>query len=212
MIKFILYCWLIFRSSFDYKFEEPLYNIDTEPRFLKKTFETLSGFLTHTFSSDDAKDTRSKKTEKKGLRNPLENVNPVKFPPAAVHNYKEVSHNVHYHYNKPKEVIKQNTHSETRTQQQTSSANFPNNSWKPSQRLVVNHFIFIVLDRFLVLIPYLNISDIKWLMKHSHHQQLLILWNLKSLKSLISFWQNKNTWNQSMSGHKKMSKMKRESQ
>ena len=142
---------MFYRSSFDYKFEEPLYNLDTEPRFFKKTFETLSGFLTHTFSSEDATKAKEVKTAAKAkthqtrpavkqkVRNPLENLKPVKFP-ASVHNYQEVSQHKRpspdQNY-KPKKVS-QHQH------QQPS-----NNAWKPSQRLV-GHILNVAIVIFLL--------------------------------------------------------------
>ena len=53
----------IFSNEFDYKYEEPLYDVDTQPRFFKKTFEALSGILTHTFNPEPVK-THSKKKNK----------------------------------------------------------------------------------------------------------------------------------------------------
>lgn len=145
---------LCYRSSFNYKFEEPLYNLDTEPRFFKKTFETLSGFLTHTFSTEDATKTKDAKPAAKAkaagkthqsrpvkqkVRNPLENLKPVKFP-AKVHNYQEVSQHKRpspdQNY-KPKKVSQQHQHVNS------------NNAWKPSQRLVA-HILNVAIVIFLL--------------------------------------------------------------
>ena len=137
---------MLHRSSFDYKFEEPLNNLDTEPRFFKKTLETLSGFLTHTFSTEDAKDnTRPKlQSQKKPLlRNPLENIKPIKFPHAAIHNYQEVPHITyskevpHPSQTNSKEVVKplQPITSRPSNQHKAATSSLLSNSWKPSQRL-----------------------------------------------------------------------------
>ena len=154
MVSFAAYLsfyliYLCYRSSFNYKYEEPLYNLDTEPRFFKKTFETLSGFLTHTFSTEDATKTKEAKPAATGktlqsrpvkqkVRNPLENLKPVKFP-AKVHNYQEVpqhkrpSPDQNY---KPKKV----------SQHQYVNSN---NAWKPSQRLVA-HILNVAIVIFLL--------------------------------------------------------------
>ena len=125
----------IIRSKLQYQYEEPQYNFDTEPRFFKKTFETLSGFLTHTFSKDDVKVKEEKPTGKL-LKNPLESVRPVKFPAAQVHNYQEVPHQS-YHKTKQKSN-NGNVHVTTShllgSNQQTKSVSGASNSWKPSQR------------------------------------------------------------------------------
>ena len=65
-----------FRKEFDYAYEEPLYR-DTEPRFLKKTIESISHFFTQSF----AKNENNEKFHLKG-----ENFKPVSgseklFPP-----------------------------------------------------------------------------------------------------------------------------------
>ena len=129
---------LFYRSGFEYKFEEPLYNLDTEPRFFKKTFETLSGFLTHTFSTEDATKTKvatienKEKTHKRPLkqkvRNPLENIKPVKFP-ASVHNYQEVSQ-----HQRPSPDQNYKPNNRVSHHKQKTKEHFNNNSWKPSQR------------------------------------------------------------------------------
>ena len=156
---------MLHRPSFDYKFEEPLYNLhteprffkksletfseepiynlDTEPRFFKKTLETLSGFLTHTFSSEDAKDnkkqTQPPQSQKPVLRNPLENIKPVKFPHAAIHNYQEVPHITYAkepsHHSHSKEVVKPQPITVRPSTNHLKQANLVSNSWKPSQRL-----------------------------------------------------------------------------
>ena len=41
------------RNEFDFKFEEPQY-FDTEPRFLKKTLEKMSRFISHSFLSGES--------------------------------------------------------------------------------------------------------------------------------------------------------------
>ena len=40
------------RKEFDYTYEEPLYR-DTEPRFLKKTIESISHFFTQSFTKNE---------------------------------------------------------------------------------------------------------------------------------------------------------------
>ena len=145
------------RSSFNYKFEEPLYNLDTEPRFFKKTFETLSGFLTHTFSSDDAtvatktkevktaaKDKTHQRPVKQKVRNPLENLKPVKFPPASAHNYQEVSQ-----HGRPSPDQNYKPNNKVSHLNQKPREQFNNNSWKPSQRLVARTANCIIV-RFLL--------------------------------------------------------------
>ena len=137
------------KSSFEYKFEEPLYNIDTEPRFFKKTFDTISGFLTHTFSSEDAKkEDKAKKIKKvprkpthkprpNVLKNPLENIKPLKFP-SAIHNYQEAGSNVSPRPSRGtgqvKDDVRKPNDDSVMTSHNSPGGSLENNSWKPSQR------------------------------------------------------------------------------
>ena len=122
-----------FRKEFDYKYEEPLYNVDTEPRFFKKTFEALSGILTHTFHPEDSNDLGK-----------MQNIHKDKLPTKS--NKKEIpKHIVNKYSEKPKRlqfpknqdyrnVSSHKTNNDVSTFQQVAGGNFETNSWKPSQR------------------------------------------------------------------------------
>ena len=115
------------RPQFDYTFEEPLYNVDTEPRFFKKTFEALAGILNDKFSNEDVKqsgETKEIKTHKKTHQ--VTKIKPVKFPHAMVHNYQEVPHN-----NFRAQTQAQQKQQHTKPSQVSTTFH---NSWKPSQR------------------------------------------------------------------------------
>ena len=148
------------KTSFDYKYEEPLYT-DTQPRFFKKTLDTISGFLTHTFSSDDAKQEKKKvakkpvsKPKKKPsrrpsvMRNPLENIKPLKFP-SAIHNYQEVSHNSPSNV---KDDVRKSSDPGVMTSHKSPGTSLHNNEWKPSQRLsVATLFHYLISKLFQIL-------------------------------------------------------------
>ena len=107
--------------------------MDTEPRFFKKTFDALSGILTHTFHPEDSNDLGK-----------MQNIHKNRLPSKS--NTKEIpKHIVSKYSEKPKRlqfpkkqdyrnVSGHKTNNDVERFQQVAPGNFETNSWKPSQR------------------------------------------------------------------------------
>ena len=122
--------FVICSNEFDYKYEEPLYKVDTEPRFFKKSFDALSGILTHTFNPESSKDHTLTKNKNKQNKSNLKEI-----PRHIVNKYSEKPKRLQFPKTKNyRNVSSHKVNNDVSTFRQVADSNFETNSWKPSQR------------------------------------------------------------------------------
>ena len=107
--------------------------MDTEPRFFKKTFDALSGILTHTFHTEETNDVGKMQNIHKNKLSSKSNMKEI--PKHIVNKYSEKPKRLQFPKNEDyRNVSSHKTNNDVSTFQQVAGGNFETNSWKPSQR------------------------------------------------------------------------------